>query len=223
MPISRTRANHVNIQGWEGTKIAPAQLAGAAPGASTINSVNAWFIQDYGLYQETTQDTRINGRLALQWRPAENLLITLDDNYARDTLHARQYGYSVWFNAGSLNNVTQNSQRHHHQLRPGQQPHRFPVAGQRLGAAEQRYRPEREVGRHATSCRSISITTIPRPGSIRAASSSSIDVDVGYGPSTPGGTNGTNLGITVPGGHAPALSRPALVRAAMPRPSSTMG
>src|SRR6185312_4670824 len=27
--VSRTRANHVNIQGWEGTKIAPAQLAGA--------------------------------------------------------------------------------------------------------------------------------------------------------------------------------------------------
>ena len=50
-------ADHVNIQGWEGTKgIAPSQLAGAAPGASTLNSVNAWFIQDYGLYQETTQD-----------------------------------------------------------------------------------------------------------------------------------------------------------------------
>jgi TonB-dependent receptor len=30
---------------------------------------------------------------------------------------------------------------------------------------------------------------------------SSIDVDVGYGPSTPGGINGTSLGITVPGGH----------------------
>ena len=30
---------------------------------------------------------------------------------------------------------------------------------------------------------------------------SSIDVDVGYGPSTPGGTNGNSLGITVPGGR----------------------
>ncbi len=30
---------------------------------------------------------------------------------------------------------------------------------------------------------------------------SSIDADVGYGPSTPGGTNGNNLGITVPDGH----------------------
>ena len=28
-----------------------------------------------------------------------------------------------------------------------------------------------------------------------------IDADVGYGPSTPGGTNGTNVGIVVPGGH----------------------
>ena len=31
---------------------------------------------------------------------------------------------------------------------------------------------------------------------------SSMDSDVGYGPSTPGGTNATNVGIVVPGGHA---------------------
>jgi len=74
--ISRTRGNHVNVQGWEGTKINAAQLAGAPAGASTTNNINAWFIQDYGLYQETTQDTRVNGRVALQWRPSENLLIT---------------------------------------------------------------------------------------------------------------------------------------------------
>jgi TonB-dependent receptor len=31
---------------------------------------------------------------------------------------------------------------------------------------------------------------------------SSLDADVGYGPSTPAGTNGTAVGIVVPGGHA---------------------
>jgi hypothetical protein len=44
--VSRTRGNHVNLQGWEGTLINPAQLAGAGPGASTTNKKNAWFIQD---------------------------------------------------------------------------------------------------------------------------------------------------------------------------------
>ena len=86
--VSRTRGHHVNIQGWEGTQINAAQVAGAGNNASNTNNINAWFVQDYGIYQETTTDTRINGRAALQWRPAENLLITVDDNYSRDTLHA---------------------------------------------------------------------------------------------------------------------------------------
>ena len=60
----------------------------ARPAPRTTNNINAWFIQDYGLYQETTTETRMTARLALQWRPAENLLITLNDNYNRDTLHA---------------------------------------------------------------------------------------------------------------------------------------
>ena len=84
-----------------------------------------------------TQDTRVSGRLALQWRPAENLLITLDDNYARDTLHARQYGYSVWFNAGALQNVTQNGRGTITSFIQPIQLHRLPVTGQRLRPAEQ--------------------------------------------------------------------------------------
>ena len=114
-PISKRApaANHVNIQGWEGTHLDPCQLASATracPATLTpSNCTNAWFIQDYGLYQETTQETRINGRAAFQWRPAENLVVTLDDNYSRDTLHALQYGYSVWFNAGACAMSTQNA------------------------------------------------------------------------------------------------------------------
>src|SRR4029079_2292760 len=87
---NRTRGHHVNIQGWEGTLISDSQLAGASPTASTTANRNAWFIQDYGIYQETTSDARLTGRAAFQWRPAENLLITLDDNYSRDTLTAIQ-------------------------------------------------------------------------------------------------------------------------------------
>ncbi len=198
--VSRTRANHVNIQGWEGTQIAPAQLAGAPASASTVNSINAWFIQDYGLYQETTQDARINGRLALQWRPAENLLITVDDNYARDTLHAIQYGYSVWFNAGSLNNVTQNSNGSITSFVQANSPTDF--QSQVNGSVLQNNDTGLNVKWDITDKLSLDLDydhsqAWQNPG----GKLSSLDMDVGYGPSTPGGTNGTNLGITVPGGH----------------------
>ena len=51
-PDNKALGNHVNIQGWEGSLIAPSQLAGAAAGASTTPSIKDWFIQDYGIYQE---------------------------------------------------------------------------------------------------------------------------------------------------------------------------
>lgn len=199
--ISRTRANHVNIQGWEGTKINAAQLAGAGPGASAVNTINAWFIQDYGLYQETTQDSRINGRLALQWRPADNLMITLDDNYARDTLHALQYGYSVWFNGGSLTNVTQNPTGTITSFIQPNTPTDF--QSQVNGSVLQNNDTGLNVRWDATNKLSLDLDydhsqAWRNPG----GKLSSIDADVGYGPSTPSGTNGTNLGITVPGGHA---------------------
>ncbi len=197
---NRTRGNHVNIQGWEGTRIAPSQLAGAAPGASTAKSVNAWFLQDYGLYQETTQDSRINGRAALQWRPAENLLITLDDNYSRDTLHARQYGYSVWFNAGALQNVTQDSNGTITSFIQPNSPTDF--QSQVNGSVLQNNDTGLNLKWDATDKLAFSLDydhsqAWRNPG----GKLSSIDADVGYGPSTPGGTNGTSLGITVPGGH----------------------
>ncbi len=57
--------NHVNLQGWEGTLINASHAWRCRDlGAPTTNNINAWFIQDYGLYQETTTDTRINGRIA---------------------------------------------------------------------------------------------------------------------------------------------------------------
>jgi len=200
--ISRSRANHVNIQGWEGTQIAPSQLAGAPAGASTTNSVNAWFIQDYGLYQETTQDARINGRLALQWRPAENLLITVDDNYARDTLHARQYGYSVWFNSGSLANVTQSS---HGTITNFIQPNTPTDFQSQINASViQNNDTGLNVKWDATDKLSFDFDYDNSQAWLNPDRKlSSIDSDVGYGPSVPGNTvNATNVGIVVPGSHA---------------------
>jgi iron complex outermembrane recepter protein len=121
----KIRGNHVDIQGWEGGRgdgvlgvsggsgLAPCQLAGAGPcatppgTAANPSTIKDWFIQDYGVYQEHTDDKRVNGRLVLQARPVDGLEITLDDNYSKETLSQIQQGFSVWFNNTGLTNVTQ--------------------------------------------------------------------------------------------------------------------
>jgi TonB-dependent receptor len=111
----KTRGNHVDVQGWGGIDtVAPpapgqtpngilqSQYAGTAPAIGSHN----WFIQDYGIYQEHSEDKRLNGRAVLQWRPASNILITLNDDYSKDDLTNREAGVSWWFNSGSLQNIT---------------------------------------------------------------------------------------------------------------------
>ncbi|MCP5412467.1 MAG: TonB-dependent receptor [Alphaproteobacteria bacterium] len=198
--VSRTRGNHVNIQGWEGTRISQSQLKGALPGASTIEDTNAWYIQDYGIYQETTTDTRINGRAVLQWRPDADLLVTLDGNYARDTLHARQYGFSVWFNSGSLRDITQNANGTISSFIQPNSPTDF--QSQINGSVLQNNDAGLNVRWNASDRLTVNLdydysqAWLNPDGQI-----SSLDADVGYGPSTPGGIHGTNVGIVLPGGH----------------------
>ncbi|HEY4077840.1 MAG TPA: TonB-dependent receptor [Rhizomicrobium sp.] len=200
---TRTRANHVNIQGWEGTHLDPCQLATATgPCPATLNpsAAPAWYIQDYGLYQETTQETRINGRAAFQWRPMENLLVTVDDNYSRDTVHALQYGYSVWFNAGSLRNVAQSSNGTVVSFNQPGTPTDF--QSQVNGSVLQNNDTGLNVKWDATDQLSFNFDYDHAQAWLNPGGKlSSIDSDVGYGPSTPGGTNGSNLGVVVPGGH----------------------
>ncbi len=124
-PDTKTRGDHVDIQGWEGGRgdgnsgLAACQLKGAAacavaPNTKDANGTNLnpttikdWFIQDYGVYQEHNDDKRIGGRLVLQARPVEGLTLTLDDNYSKETLTQMQQGFSVWFNNSGLTDVTQ--------------------------------------------------------------------------------------------------------------------
>lgn len=100
-----TRQNHINVQGWEGKTVGvdfqQSQFAGTPPALGSP----VWFIQDWGIYHELEQVERMQGRLAIQWRPTDNIEITLNDNFSRDNDHQAQYGYSVWFNNGSMSNI----------------------------------------------------------------------------------------------------------------------
>jgi TonB-dependent receptor len=116
----RDTANHVNNQGWIGNVLDPSQYAGtpqpssipwiwksAAQQASAPFGPN-WFSQDYGIYQEHSNEERVNARAVLQWRPSGNFLVTLNDNYSRDALRTHTYGVTWWFNGstGPTNHIT---------------------------------------------------------------------------------------------------------------------
>jgi iron complex outermembrane receptor protein len=201
----KVQGNHVNIQGWEGNQIAPSQLAGAAPGASTTPSIKDWFIQDYGIYQEHTDDKRVDGRIALQARPVDGLVFTLDDNYSEDTLTQTQYGYSVWFNNGSLTDVTQAPDGTLTSFVQHNTPTDFQsqVNGSVIQNNQAGLNVKWDTGEHTSYLfdASTAFSKLNPGGQL-----TSIDSDVGYGPSGSNGgclaglgspkCNGNNIGIS---------------------------
>lgn len=191
----KTRQNHINTQGWEGTQLSPSQLAGAGAGASTTPNTNAWFIQDYGIYQEHTEDQRIDGRLVMQWRPTENLTLTVNDDYSKDKLRQNQYGYSVWFNGGALTNVALNPNGTVTNFVQNNTPTDFQaqINGSVIENNEFGFNAKWDVSpRLAVEFDADRAESKLNP----KGELSSIDADVGYGPSCPTCTNGVNLGIT---------------------------
>lgn len=188
------RGNHVNVQGWEGVQLAPSQLAGATAGASTTPSETSWFIQDWGIYQERTVDKRIDGRLVLQWRPSDVLLVTLDDNYSEDKLRQEQFGMTFWFNAGNLTEVTRNANGTLTSFVQRNTPTDFQAqinqSTIRNNAVGLNFKWDVSDKFNAELDLAYASSKLNPDGEL-----SSIDADVGYGPSGPGGTNGVDLGV----------------------------
>jgi TonB-dependent receptor len=103
-----TKTNRVFIPGWVGTHFIPCQLTPSCTVdqiKTQTPSVLGWFPQQNGAEQTSTQDDRIDGRLAVQWKPTDNLLLTIDDNFSRQRIRSQTYGYAAWFNGGELRNV----------------------------------------------------------------------------------------------------------------------
>jgi len=115
-----TQANRVYVSGWQGGLFAPCQLAGSAAAscaptddalapASDRKSVVGWYQQQYGADQRYTKDERIDGRIAFQWQPSDDVVLTIDDNYSRQKVVTDIAGFGIWFNQGDLRNVEQDS------------------------------------------------------------------------------------------------------------------
>jgi len=111
--------HHFDIVGWKGAHLNSCQMAGgpvcqkdaAGNYLTPANTVPSWYIQDQAMYLERTDSRRKDGRVAVQWRPSDTLLLTLDDNYSSDSEVTNRWQYSTWFGCmpNSCTNVTQDA------------------------------------------------------------------------------------------------------------------
>jgi len=103
-----TTSNHVFIPGWIGAHFYQCQKTATCTDAdrtSANQNLLTWFPQQQGLEQTRNKDERVDGRIALQWQPTDDILLTIDDNFSRQTVHSSAYGYAAWFNGADLRNV----------------------------------------------------------------------------------------------------------------------
>lgn len=111
-----TETNNVFVHGFPGGFYAPCQLAeSTAPTCNPTDDATApesqrrtivgFFEQQYGAQQSYTKDERVDARLALQWQPNDDLLITLDNNFTDQRVNSETFGFGIWFNQGSLRDV----------------------------------------------------------------------------------------------------------------------
>ncbi|WP_206364140.1 TonB-dependent receptor [Sphingomonas sp. UV9] len=117
-----TDTNRVYVSGWPGGNFAPCQLTGNAgagacsPTSDTTSAAYAnpnnrqnlpgWFPQQYGAEQQRVKDERVDARVAFQYHPTDDLMVTLDNNFSRQEIVQNNYAFGVWFNQGDLRNVT---------------------------------------------------------------------------------------------------------------------
>jgi iron complex outermembrane recepter protein len=107
---------HQDIVGWKGNTAFPCSslagnfttafgstncaLTGAAATAANYagnSAVPVWYPQDMAMYLEYIDSRRKDARASLQYRPIDNVLVTVDDNYSSDDEYDQRYQRSTWF------------------------------------------------------------------------------------------------------------------------------
>jgi TonB-dependent receptor len=119
--------HHQDIVGWKGASahrdaagnllgyLACSSFApGGAPAGSqcgqpgiTYSQIGIWYPQDMAMYLERIDSRRKDARVSLQWRPADSVVVTLDDNFSSDEEHDTRWQRSTWF--GSFPGVVADS------------------------------------------------------------------------------------------------------------------
>jgi iron complex outermembrane recepter protein len=103
-----TDTNRLFVSGWEGGMFAPCQLTPTCgPGDldAADKTIVGWWQQQFGAEQSQVTDERIDGRIAFQWRPTDDTLLTIDDNFSRQRIDTATYGFGLWFGINDLRSV----------------------------------------------------------------------------------------------------------------------
>ena len=221
----KVTSHQLDTQGWEGTYLNTCQYVGGPAcvdaagnpiplGASVSNAATplsktpAWFIQNYSLFVNRTDDRSKNGRAVFQWHPADTVLVTLDGNYSDDRILGDRAHFSNWFSSNQFYNVQTDANGTVTNFDYG------PAPTDLQADWDGSYVKNIDYGLNVLWDLSDSWTA-----ELDADQSASylnpdgqygqVDADVGYGPSVPGGTNGYTGGVAVPGGNGlPYLTAP---------------
>ena len=214
----KTLSHQLDTQGWEGTYLNTCQYAGGptcvsadgtplplgsdVSGSATPTSTKpAWYIQNYSLFVNRTDDRSKNGRAVFQWHPADTVLITLDTNYSDDRVLGDRAHFSNWFNGNQLYNVQTDANGTITNFDYG------PAPTDLQADWDGSYVKNMDYGLNvlwdlndawtAELDADQSTSYLNPNGQLEQ-----VDADVGYGPSIPNNTtNGYVGGIAVPGGN----------------------
>jgi iron complex outermembrane recepter protein len=106
----KTTVKQASVWGWEGTYIDPCQYKNATTTCgstlTTDTTTPVWFMQDYAADYSQNDEQRINGRVAAQWQPIDNLVLTADGNYSRYAYKASKWMYAIWNNVSQMRDIT---------------------------------------------------------------------------------------------------------------------
>jgi iron complex outermembrane receptor protein len=191
-------AHHLDTVGWEAEKFNCSQYASAPSGcpAGGANPNYSWYPQDQAMYLDRTDSRRKDGRVAVQWHPTENVLVTVDDNYSSDDEHTDRWQFSTWFSNTGLSNITQDSNGTITNFTTGPNPTDFNafVADTYITTNTPGLNVQWDVNDHWTAELDAdqSVSKLNPNGTY-----SDVDADTGYGPNTSLGTNGYTGGLVV--------------------------
>ena len=218
----KTLSNQLDTQGWEGTYLNTCQFAGgptcvnaagqALPLGANVDAAGdaavtptstkpSWYIQNYSLFVNRTDDRSKNGRAVFQWHPADAVLVTLDTNYSDDRVLGDRAHFSNWFSSNQFYNVQTDANGTITNFDYG------PAPTDLQADWDGSYTKNIDYGLNVLWDLSDEWTA-----ELDADQSSAylnpngqleqVDADVGYGPSSGGSENGYIGGIAVPGGDS---------------------
>ena len=197
----------VSNWGWIGSHINPCQLAGSTTACPTSNiaagrdaSKPIWFTQDLSYDYNQIREERKNARVSVQFQPVDNLVVTVDGNYARDTVVENQFAFAIWNNLDEMRNVKKSANGTIVDFTRAA-PTDFDD-NVNMGV-QQTYDVGINVKYKVSDKLSFMLDYDMALSSLNPGDDhwSGMSANIGYGPSSAGGTNGTTFEVIQPGNH----------------------